>query len=188
MTSRDERTLIVDFAFRNENNLKIALKVGSAFNEIRRRIITNFLKDLEIALKLDNEWEIMNNFNKSKLNDCTFFIAKKVWGKKYQIGIHGKSGATDFIFGICKNPNIAEHLGSEKLKELDIRYGPGRISEWWAWYKSVDEPYRNWDNEEVLMNMFEKEQRDIVVSRFRDYIWGIKEIALEAIDEAVKSK
>lgn len=44
MTSKEERSLIVNYALENENNLKIALKVCSAFNEIREKIITDFFR------------------------------------------------------------------------------------------------------------------------------------------------
>ena len=128
MTRKAEKELIVDYVFQNENNLEIALKVCSAFNEIREKIITDFLKELEIALKLDDEWEITNNFKRGYA--CTFFIAKKGWGKTYQIGFRGSSGARNFIIGICKDPNITQLFDSQKLTKLNKEYGPGNNDNW----------------------------------------------------------
>lgn len=112
-------------------------------------------------------------------------MLRKVGGEKYRIGFRGSSPrATNFIIGICKKPDIT-HLDPQKLTKLNEKYGPGKNENWWTWYQSVHEHYRNWD-EKVLMMMYKKDEK--AITYFRDYILGIKEIAEPVIDEAVRSK
>jgi len=190
MVSKGEIELIVDYALENESNLEIALKIAFAFNEIRKKIIIDFLDALENALResLDNEWTIQNNLKKdvfAKWKGC--YIAKKKWQDICLIGIESDSSdAKNFFVTVRKNKEqIPEAIGGGKLKNLlDKEYRPGSGGEQWIYWKYFEGIYRNWD-EEVLIKMSFK--KDEIVRYFKEQILRIKDIATPVIDEAVKS-
>ncbi len=64
MISRQERHLILKHALATEDNLAIALKIGSSFDEIRSRIISDFAAGLEGQLRtvLGQSWSVVNDF------------------------------------------------------------------------------------------------------------------------------
>lgn len=184
MINKGESKVIIDYAFKDVENLKIALKVGYAFTEIKEGIINDFLDALESALKpdLDNDkWEIKKNIHKAG-----FYITKRQWQGKYAIAFQSeRSGLREFTIGVVKDHPKTVRIDAEKLKNLlDKEFNrPAKQSNWWEWRQWIDDPYQNWDNEQTLIEM--KFQKNKVVSYFREYILRIKNIAEPVIDEAV---
>jgi hypothetical protein len=90
MANEEEIKMIVDYALKDDTNLKIAVKIASAFDEIRKKIIIDFLDALENALKesLDGEWIINNDLKQNVFDHWRgFYISKRAWKENYQIGI-----------------------------------------------------------------------------------------------------
>ena len=52
MTVRSERDVILEHALRDEENLGIALKIGSAHTDLLARVIARFLEAVEVELSL----------------------------------------------------------------------------------------------------------------------------------------
>jgi len=198
MASREEIKIIVDYALKDQHNLEIALKIGIAFDEIRKRIITDFLDALENALRgsLDNEkWTILDNLKEivlkegiwsSKNKGC--YITKKEWQSTCLIGIESDTnGARNFFISVRKNQKeILKPTESGNLKNLlDNEYKKGSSGGPWLYYRYFDGIYRDWNNEEILIDMIFK--KDETVSYFKEPILTIAKIVTPLIDKAVKS-
>lgn len=188
MASEAERGLIVNYALRDEGNLEVACKIAFAFDEIRKKIITDFVDFLENTLRetLGDEWKIKNDLKENVFARWRgLYVSKKEWGDNYSIGISSqRTGPKDFMMLVTTR--IKEPIDGGKLKNLlDEKYGQGMSypgsSEWCHW---VDDMYRDWDSEEVLIKMnFKKVE---VASHFKERILRVKEIAEQVIDEAIK--
>ena len=125
MVSKGEIELIVDYALENESNLKIAVKVGLAFEEIRKRVIIDLLGTFENILKqsLDDpdQW-IFNNEFKGDINANYrgFYIGKRSWKNNYQVGIQcQQSGTRKFVIGLGKNKMLSPIEGGYLKKQID---------------------------------------------------------------------
>ena len=189
MAKKEEINLIVDYALENDD-LATALKIGSAYDEIRKTIIISFIKRLESALKdiLDPEWIIIENELKQitfQNYEC-FFLSKEHWRDDYRIGIESQNkGAKNFVIGVRKNEK-KPHMQGDKLKnQLDQVCGTGKANKWWEWYRYIEGTYRNWgDNEEALIKMHNSDEP---VTYFKDYIKKIIDVATPVIDEALST-
>lgn len=187
MVSKGEEELIIDYALQNEDNLKIIISIMNSFDKIREKIIVPFLEAFEKTLQesLNDKWLIKNELKENLFELYKgFYIFRNDWKGDYSIGFSCERRlARGFIIGVAKNDKI-EPIGGGKLKEvLDENYIKGLASKNWEWYRWLEPPYLNWDNEDVLIKMlFKKEE---AVNYFREHLLRIKEIASPLIDEAV---
>src|SRR5579885_1301191 len=93
-----ERTVIEEHAFRNLENLSLALKVGEMCDDIKNEVMSRFLISLstELRSKLATDsgsWEIDNPFGANPLGSkwSGIYIAKQRWHKTYRIGMETDS-------------------------------------------------------------------------------------------------
>lgn len=184
MISSEEKKVVLDFVLEKEENLKTALLIGSLYDDLRIKIISAFEEALtkELKKKLDNDW-VIEGFQNPLESYARYSINKKSWNNKYRIAIEAqKSGAREFIIGVQKKPDAGEIDGLKTM--LDEKIGNGKSTQWWPWYRYVDERYRNWDDKEVLFEMWF--QRNSVVEHFKNQILKIKDLAASYIDKAVR--
>ena len=185
MITKETKEVVLDFALGKEENLKIALLVSSIYDDLRRKIISDFVEALEKELKssLDDEWVVDFSYFENPLNKCVgFSISKRSWEKKYEIGIEAqRSGPGEFLIGVWKKQDAKQLDGLKSL--LDEKIGYGKSNQGWMWYRPVDEHYKNWDDREVLFEMWF--QRGSVVEYFKNQILMIKDLAASYIDKAI---
>ena len=178
--------LITEYALQSEENLQIALAIMySCFDDIKRKIIVDFLNKLEEELKRSFPppvWYI-ENCAKQNVFDIysSFYLGKEKWGDICWISFSAQqSRAKWFIIGIEKQLS-SQSIGSLKA-QMDNQYGNGKTTEWWEWYQEIDGSYRDWDNETTLLRLYQKEE---AVQYFRSRLERIVEIATPIIDAAV---
>lgn len=189
MGSTGEREIILKYVFQDGDNLRIALQIGSAFDDIRKKIIGDFLGELEKALRasLDDEWVINNALGEDIFGRCKpLGIFKKSWGGDYSIGFEAEYYfARRFYMGVSKDNKIAPIDGGKLKKMLDEKYRPGLASDTWEWSVYLEGDFLNWDNEAVLMQMYKKDE---AVSYLTKNILKIKEISSPVIDEWLSAR
>lgn len=199
MMSISEKDLIIDYILENKKNLEISLYIISLFNDVRKKIIMEFLKELDqkIRMDLDDEWDIKNELLENVFDRYRgFYITKKSWKGKYQIGIcPDKYGAKGFVIGIEKGEESKKQIADGKLKELlDVEYRPGSRSDTWEWcqwlgaYQWRDVNLENWDNHRLLIAMYDSHERNELIKYIIDQIIRIKEISSPLIDESMIEK
>jgi len=185
MTELSERAIILEHALENENNLKMTLDIGNAYQELRRRIIVAFLEKLQHFVRQqlnESQW----NLNPELLSNpfkkyAGFFVAKKAWAERYSVGFQAdQSDARYLIVGVAKQ---AESLPSiEGLKQtLDSQIRQGKPSAQWDWYHELKHPYFNWDNKEALIKLYDGS----AVTDLGTYLLRIVTLAAPVIDRHV---
>lgn len=185
-----EKNLIINYVLERRDYLEISIKIWTNFDEIRKRVIISFLEMLEKDLResLDrSEWIVKNELKENVFERWKrFYIAKREWKDNYFIGISPEQNqARRFLVGVQKKPDL-KPIQEGKLKAaLDNVYWRGIANEYYEWYGWLDHPYSSWDNEEVLLKMYEKNE---AVSYFKGLLLKMKEISSPMIDEAIKSK
>jgi len=187
MFSDEERDIYVEYALLNEETLRISINTTLAFDQLRKNIITAFLKSVEKAIRerLSEEWIIDNSLLENVFDHWRgIFISKKDWIKEYQIGFSSeKYGAKGFIIGVTKASESVPHIVG-LLEKMNRDYRQGTQSNNWNWYQWMEHPYQNWDNEDILIKMYRGEAVDYCVK----HIMLISEIASKQIDLHMRSK
>jgi hypothetical protein len=195
MQLNGKKEVIINFATDRLENFEKCLSIGFCFNEIIKITIINFLRELKHDLRksLNNEagWEICGNPVYGDITDNPFsqynglFITKNIWNKKFFIGICAeKSMARDIIIGVYRGgEKITQRVDGKLIDRLNAEYKHGSNSDYWEWWRFLDGDYRSWDNEEILIKIFEKKE---LVGFIKKQILEIKEIAAPLIDAEMR--
>jgi hypothetical protein len=194
MANIGEKELITNFVLKNEDNLRIALKIVSAYDEIQREIVSNFSQELTKALReeLNKEWEITNELTNKEWR--YFSITKKKWNKGYVIGFetHPHPSLRNFYFAVIRHKQkfpkpVDKGILKKKLDEYIKGWpevGPEDINyEWWQY---VRKDYLNWDEEEFFVKLHNKEKS--ILDYFKGNLLTIKGIIEPIIDKALTLK
>jgi hypothetical protein len=153
--------LIIDYATKNATNLAMSIRVSQVFDDIKRKVITTFLsgliKELQGRYKPDS-WKI-----KSDPDPLETYAGLTIRNEKWVghlVGIEaGSPGARNLIIGVCKSQKTKSTVPGLKAA-LDKNIGYGKQSDWWEWWRNLDKPYNNWDNEESLCKLFDGDAVD----------------------------
>jgi len=188
MFSEEERNIFIEYSLQNEDNLKISINSALSFRHLRERIIRDFIELIEKSLRkeldeLIDDWTIDNSIKDNIFEHWNgVFLSKKTWNQDYQIGFSSeKHDAKGFIIGVAKNEKVPHIDGL--LEKLNNEYRQGSQSNSWNWYQWMDQPYRDWDNEEILIMMYNDEATDY----FTKHIMTIVRIASDIIDSQIKT-
>ena len=185
MVNKTRGQLITEYALQSKDNLQIALAIIYSRNDIKRKVIADFLNALEEELKRSfptPAWYIDNVLKQDIFAIYpAIYLGKEEWGNTPWIGFEAQqSQAKGFRIGIEKQPP-SQSIGSLKV-QMDEQYGQGRTDEWWEWYQDIGDGYGDWDNETMLLSLYQKEE---AVQYFRSRLERIVEIAAPIIDAAV---
>lgn len=185
MPSRSERDVVLDQVLQNEENLGVALKIISVYDELCGRVIVAFLEALvaHMAGKLSDRWTVLVRKDLDKFTEkwtefltltyrdhpSQFYILLAGDGIRYPKAIY---------FGVSSSAS-AEINGPVK-KIIDREYVTGSVGGCF-WHKYLDKRYSFWGNEEVTLELFRKTD---LVYYFADHIVRLSravEIALTSI-------
>ena len=148
MSSSSEREIILEHALKNQENLKIALDVGFAFNDLRKEIIVDFLDGLRnfVLGKLGDHDDSLWHVNDDSLyrfplkNNYYFSFEKKSWGERHGVGL--QLHKNEAFIGVWRPDGVPK---IDLLKQtLDKKIKPGGHDKWYEWYCYLEDPYRNW--------------------------------------------
>ena len=186
MVSSGEDEIITEYALKSEESLRIALGLMYGCGlEIKRRIITNFLSDLEVTLRHEcSGWLVENHFIPTNFERyASVVLRRELWGDQYKIAFEAQQANPRWIIIGIHKPETAAAIGGGSLKHLmDQRYMPGASNVWWEWYRKMDDGYDDWDNAATLMKLYRKDE---AVAYFVRHPRTIAEIASPEIDKAV---
>ena len=172
----------------------MAWKVGSAFEDLKKKIIIEFAGALAEALQEElcgPGWTIDNEFPKKPFGKYVGLrIYKENWPASQNGGVSiamqsEAEGPRSFILGVTKIP-ASEPLDGGRLKvHLDQKIKPGKLSRSWEWWEEAAVEHRDWDTEEGAVRLFCR--RAEALQYFKQYLLTLVTVAAPLIDEAVKS-
>lgn len=188
MVDKEAKEVVLEYVLGKAENLKTALLVCSAYEDLKKVIITAFAQDLKRELEnaLGAGWKVDFSplFSKPLEKWTGFSIGKKSWDERYGIGIEAqRPGPRDFLIGVWKKREASPI--PELKAALDDKVSYGKSNDWWVWYQRVSRDYENWDSGTTLLSMWC--QRESVVAYFRNEIMAIKEVSETYIDRAIPS-
>lgn len=165
--SNDFKKEIVDHALQSVGNLELAIKVATAFEDIKKQLIKNFAELLADTLLVrlqenlpGNEWIIISNTLATKpFDECSCLIIKnKNWPESLEVGIEAGRKNSKF-FAFCIFGKESAILTKDKLNQIKTKLqneiGAERISESQdiVWQRMVGADLKDWDNEEALLKL-----------------------------------
>jgi len=186
MMSSGENEIITEYALQSEEPLRIALGLMYGCGlEIKRRIITNFLSELETALRHEfSGWLVENHFIPTIFEKyASVVLRREHWRDQYKIAFEAQQANPRWIVIGIHKPETAAAIGGGSLKHLmDQQYMPGASNVWWEWYRKMDDGYDDWDNAATLVKLYRRPES---VEYFVRHLRTIAEIAGPEIDKAV---
>jgi hypothetical protein len=181
--------VVVTYALLNKQNLELASAVATRFTRIKERVISKFAEALENKLKQ----RLPNLVFRNELKDNPLgkwkglYFGKTAWSNQFSIGISsgGTGDARGFYFGIAKERQQPGRVLPLLAAKLDGVFGRGGLATLdWDWYQNFKEPYEDWGNEHVLVEMYESERGEAL-----DYIstrlMRAFEVSAQDVDEVV---
>ena len=161
MAARSEREVIIDHTLQDEDKLEIAIKVGAAYDDLRGRVILDFLDTVhsELAPRLGSLWKV------SVARDPRRFIEK--WARFLAADYHGnpvhcrievgadEPGYPKMVWLGAGSPTAPE-LHESMKNVIDEEYAKGRPGELHSWWRYLDKAYANWGDEETTLLLYRK--------------------------------
>jgi hypothetical protein len=186
MSASDD--VIVTYALLNKQNLELASAVGARFPRIKAAVIVKFAEALENELVREPNVVVFRNEIKSDPLGkwAGLYFGKEAWRDQYSIGLSSWDGdACGFYFGIEKPKEQEGRVLVQLGTRLDGEFGRGaRATPDWDWYQLLKEPYRDWDNEHILVSMYEPKQGE-ALKYFVTLLLRVFRVAEQDIDDAV---
>ena len=162
MKHSEESNVIAGHALENEQNLRLATKVGLAFPTVKERIITEFLRSLSKSLesRLGNNWSVQNKWAEAPLKSGGYISAfKHVWPVSASIGMaFYKSGPSNLYFFVYLGVKLDSPLVAELREGLEAGYAHGYQNADSVWWTRVEERHRDWDTEDALVGLWHKDK------------------------------
>ena len=203
MISAEDKEMVVDYLFGanvSGPNVRLALKVLAAGDEIRRRIIERFLKRLEEGLEKRlgelftpcNTWKVKNNLIENVFDRWeSIHITKDGWQELFYIALCPEYyNARGFLLGVRQNwEKLQVHLDKGEIKQAVESAGKpgGHIQkEMWPYWDWVDSKYRDWNDTEILFCLHEN-QGEEAIDYFTDELTSIAQAVEKPIDNLVAS-
>lgn len=164
---RTEIDAIIAAARKNSEFMHSAIRVGLAFEELRKAVIADFASELH--RQLSNGGRIVNV--KPWLDQPTgywtgFSVRHAQWPDGIKLKVEAQNGGTsDYIIGIIaptkekrngEAPFVSDGIRAAILGAANKRLGGGRSSPGWAWYQSVDREWRDFSTTSALDALVEK--------------------------------
>ena len=175
MISKPEKDVLIEHALENVKHFRVAVKVGSTFDDLRMKVIELFLERLKNMLQAEfNEpWRVEHDFNsEGGFSPYQQFHVSK-WNER-RIALESQTRqASRFAIGIWKEEGTSSPTD---LKEaLDKALGHGSSNKYWDWCKWVDSEYTDWRDDSLLVRMYEGDSR--LMDYFSEYFVAIKTVA-----------
>jgi len=163
--SPEERDIILEQSLGSENNLRVALYVGMAFDDLRCRIISRFADDLCSRLQKRfgglESWRITNEIGVDgylQKSGSLWAIHRRGGGRVCVKLTYDKSPERMYYAIPNEEAPHPPKINWALLKgALDARFAAGQSTDTWHWTSLVDWAYRNWFDMEVLLKLWKCE-------------------------------
>ena len=190
MGSAIESDIIVKHALESEDNLRMAIKVGLAFRHLKEELVKACLVDLrDTTLKrLGSSWRIDENTWITKPLGCGLISFKRECWKESSFGLScdriGPAQLSYFVW--VSEARMKKAHGMQNLRaHLDQEYAPGNSTDCNPWWKYVDKPLRDWDNEEALLRLHKRAE---LADQLSAHLVKIARITAPFVDKLYQSK
>lgn len=170
---------IIEHAKKSAQNMRVAIEVGLSFEKLRETLIHDFAMAMEERLKKEN-WEEIDIKRWIDAGECNKKYAgitfrKSHWPLNIFVKIEARStGSRDYICGVTvppKNSGTVDGPTREAIMaRLNKTIGAGSLSPSWPWYQDLKSNYKNFNQKETIMALYEKE------NMLNDLINDIEEI------------
>lgn len=186
MTTPISREAALNYALASKENLTTAINLSEAFQDIKTRVIQDFLTGLEAAILSDYPgWKCLNDFSKGPFQSryyTKFGFYKPAWmdnSKRFAVAL--ETGPQPTSIGILRDGQ-EKILNGRLYEEIKNRFGKGYGKEGntWDWYRNLDSPYQDWNSSETLLKMYENQEAR---EYFHTAFTTLMDIASDIIDQ-----
>jgi hypothetical protein len=162
--SPDERDIIVQQCLSTEDNIRVALLVGMAFDDLRCRIISGFAECLSGRLHaaFSRSWRVTNGIGVDGFlqKGGSLWAVRHVGIERVCVRLMYDRSPERMYYSLLdeESPSPATINWDLVKQELDRRLAVGQTSETSRWMSLVDQRYRNWYDPETLLKLWKKDE------------------------------
>ena len=153
---------IIEHAKKSDQNMRVAILAGFSFMELRNSLIRDFANAMMQELKkydwdeVDIHWWLNEPIGTLTGMACR----QNCWPKDVRVMIEAQNGGLrGYIFGVkAEKGKVKEEDRVFIADALNKSFSIGKPStDWWPWYRDLDNCYRNFDSEETLMALYRRD-------------------------------
>jgi hypothetical protein len=164
--SPGERDIILEQSLATEENLRVALLIGAAFDDLRCRIITRFAECLGARLRerfaASASWQVSNGIGVDGYLQAGGSLSAilRVGGERVCVRLMYDKSPEIMYYAILKEktPGTPRLNWGHIKQALDERFAVGKANASCRWMSPVDHAYRNWYNPETLLKLWKKDE------------------------------
>jgi len=162
--SMEEEMIVVELIGKSENSFKAALAIADALPIYKRQIVSMFMDTIKKVAQ-DRAFKFQKDDNLNVRYSGFSFLNTNASLKYLNIKFEFESSnMSDLIYGI--DYDDSEIKKSLKYKEAIEYIKNNTISmkhnEYWACCDFLDTEYRNWNNSDIYLDMFRKENSNLL--------------------------
>lgn len=142
-----EENIVINSAIESRDAIRAAVAISNSWPQISKKLCENLVE------------QVLNNIDPSHglwTKDIDFNIWGKWTGfsfwksdwKAYKLRFEFEySGANGLFWGIRKfESENSDGFPDELVQKINAELGDGLKSSWWPWYKKINQPYKDWGN------------------------------------------
>jgi hypothetical protein len=161
-----ERDIVLDQAMATEDNLRVALLIAAAFDDLRCRIISRFTEHLVGQLRNrfgdSAPWRIAQDMGIDGYLQTggSLWAVHRFAGERVCVKLgYDKSPESMYYALLNEQTPAPSKVNWDRIKqELDDRFAAGKTNASCRWMSVVDHAYRNWYDTEVLLKLWRKDE------------------------------
>jgi hypothetical protein len=179
--SPEERDIVLEQSLATADNVRVALLIGMAFDDLRCRIVTRFADFLADRLRerfgASAQWHVTNGIGADGYlqSGGALFAVRRVGNDRVCVRLMYDKSPEIMYYSILReqfrNPTPI-NWGRIK-QELDARFAVGKPNATCRWISLVDHAYRNWFNPETLLKLWKKDEAATYFTNRLSTIMGI---------------
>jgi hypothetical protein len=177
--SPGEREIILEQSLSTERNVRVALLMGTAFDDLRCRIISQFAACLSARIRerFGASWRVANGIGVDGYlqKGQSLWAAHRVGSERICVRLMYDTTPEKMYYSIFNEESASPTtINWERIKkELDARFAVGQITPACHWRSLVDHPYRNWYYLDTLLKLWKKDEAATYFTNRLAVIMGI---------------
>jgi hypothetical protein len=148
-----------------KSNLEASFAIRDNLDKAREKVSIDFGKIItkeceNIGLICDYDVDFENRYS-------GIWIYKPEWSY-FNIGFGFQNFDKDLIYGFITDKNPTEFpIPIEKRNQINALANDAKSSDWWPWFRRLDEPYNNWSKFQALEAIIDGRMKNHLMDRIK---------------------
>lgn len=153
------QNVIIEHAMTSEANMRVALLAGLSFPELRKRLIDEFVAELNIVL-CNSDW--VCNDKEAWSKNLWLRYSKRNWPENISVGIGPHTNFSGHYFGVIAHNKVVKEELRREISVCLQEIQRAKIEDYCAWCISFEKAYGNLNSMDGLLAISEFHRHEAV--------------------------